>query len=172
MNPELPDGLEHIIDKALEKDREVRHQSAKDLLADLKRLKRDTDSGKSAASVAVDLPTPQTSRVSIWTAATAAVVLIVAAALVWFWPSSVVQDEVFDSVAVLLENRSGNAEMEYLSDGIAQGIINRLSQLPSLEKVTSWSTVRRYKGKDTDAQTLAEDLEVRAVLPRRHDVAG
>ncbi len=164
LNPDLPDGLEHIINKALEKDKEVRHQSAKDLLADLKRLKRDTDSGKSAASVAADSPTPQKSRVSIWTAATAAVVLIVAAALVWFWPSSVVQDEVFDSVAVLLENRSGDAEMEYLSDGIAQGIINRLSQLPSLQKVTSWSTVRRYKGKDTDAQTLAEELEVRAVL--------
>ena len=52
LNPELPPKLEEIISKALEKDREVRYQHASDMRADLKRLKRDTDSGRSAASVA------------------------------------------------------------------------------------------------------------------------
>ena len=52
LNPELPDGLEPILSKALEKDREVRYQTASDLRADLKRLKRDTDSGRSAAQAA------------------------------------------------------------------------------------------------------------------------
>ena len=90
--------------------------------------------------------------------------LIVAVALFWHWPSAV-QEEVFDSIAVLpLENRSGDPELEYLSDGITQGIINRLYQLPSLEKVISWSSVRRYKGKEIDTQTLAEELGVRAIL--------
>jgi serine/threonine-protein kinase len=44
INPELPDELEHIINKALEKDREIRYQSAKEILVDLKRLKRYSDS--------------------------------------------------------------------------------------------------------------------------------
>lgn len=57
LNPELPAELERIINKSLEKDREVRYQTASDLRADLKRLKRDTDSGRSAA-VAAAVVTP------------------------------------------------------------------------------------------------------------------
>jgi serine/threonine protein kinase/tetratricopeptide (TPR) repeat protein len=56
-NPDLPDELERIINKALEKDREMRYQSASEMRSDLKRLKRDTDSGRSA-SVAARAMTP------------------------------------------------------------------------------------------------------------------
>ncbi len=165
LKPEIPHDLENIINKALEKDCKLRYQSASDVRTDLMRLKRDTDSGKSAASTVVAPPARQTSRALVWATAAAGVVLLVAVALLWHWPTAPATDEVFDSIAVLpLENRSGDPELEYLSDGIAQGIINRLSQLSGLEKVIAWSTVRQYKGKNTDAQSVAEELGVRAVL--------
>ena len=61
LNPKVPSELGRIIDKALEKDREVRYQSAKELLVDLRRLKRDTESGQTGASLnsAASAPRPR-----------------------------------------------------------------------------------------------------------------
>ncbi|HEV7768951.1 MAG TPA: protein kinase [Thermoanaerobaculia bacterium] len=69
-----------------------------------------------------------------------------------------------DSIAVLpLVNHSNDPNTEYLSDGITEGIINKLSQLPKL-KVMARSTVFRYKGRDVDPQGVGRELRVRAVL--------
>lgn len=72
-----------------------------------------------------------------------------------------------DSLAVLpLINESGDAELEYLSEGITEGIINNLSQLPKL-RVVPRSTVFRYKGSGLDPQTIGHELNVRAVFTGR-----
>jgi Tol biopolymer transport system component len=81
LNPELPAELDHIISKCLEKDPDLRYQSARDLMADLKRLRRDTTSDRTAAHVPVDTPAPRRSRVLLWAMAP---VLVIAAAAVWW----------------------------------------------------------------------------------------
>jgi serine/threonine protein kinase len=87
LNPQIPLDLERIIDKSLEKDRKLRYQTASDLRADLKRLKRDTSSGKLplANSAAPSFATPK-SRKAIYAALTVAAILVLAA-IAYFWPS-------------------------------------------------------------------------------------
>jgi len=72
-----------------------------------------------------------------------------------------------NSIAVLpFENRSGSADTDYLSDGLADSLIYRLSQLSNL-KVSPTSSVMRYKGKETDVARIAKELEVDAVMSGR-----
>ena len=77
-----------------------------------------------------------------------------------------------DSIAVLpFQNRSSDADTEYLSDGLAESLIYRLSQLPNL-KVSPTSSVMRYKGKNTDIDQIARELEVDAVMSGRVSQRG
>ena len=72
-----------------------------------------------------------------------------------------------DSIAVLpFENKGNDAEAEYLSDGLAESLIYRLSQLPNL-KVSPTSSVIRYKGKQADVNAIASELGVSAVMTGR-----
>jgi len=170
LNPELPDELERIINKSLEKDSSLRFQHSSDLQTDLKRLKRDT-SGESVATSAVPAATPA-KRSYLWPVVGGGVVVLLLLALLL--PLTVTAPtEAIDSIAILpFENRSGDPELEYVSDGIAEGITHRLSQLPSLDKVISSSSVREYKGKRVDARTVTQEVEARAVVMGSMTVLG
>ena len=79
---------------------------------------------------------------------------------------------VIDSVAVLpFENLGGDPDSEYLSDGVAETLINKLSQLPDL-KVIARSTTFRFKGGDVDPRQVGRDLKVGAVLTGRVSLRG
>ena len=91
-------------------------------------------------------------------------IVIVATAGLGYYYYTHKSNAAINSIAVLpFQNASGDPNMEYLSDGIAESLMNSLSQFPNL-KVMSRNTAFRYKGKEQDAEKVGKELNVRAVL--------
>jgi serine/threonine protein kinase/Tfp pilus assembly protein PilF len=163
INPDIPPRLEEIINKAIHKDREQRYQHAAEILTDLQRLERGTDSGWRAAAEDTESALISTTRHLHSTGKQPA-------------RDSTAQTDAFrrgrvskiiDSLAVLpFENANRDPEHEYLSDGIAGSLINILASVPKL-RVMAQSTVFRYKGRPIDPQAVGRELNVRAVLTGR-----
>jgi serine/threonine protein kinase/tetratricopeptide (TPR) repeat protein len=177
LNPDLPADFDRIIGKALEKDRNLRYQTAADLRTDLTRLKRDLDSGRSSgisssataaassSSAVVPAAIASHNRKFLWVGITA-LLLIAAAAAVYFLRGKGKGDKV-SSIAVLpFVNATSDSANEYLSDGLTESLIGTLSEVADL-KVMARSTVFHFKGDQEDPRQIGEKLKVSAVLVGR-----
>ena len=159
----LPMQLDNIVGKALAKKPDERYQHVEEMIVDLRAL------GKHDATDA-DRPGPgEATTVRRKTAAVyggiAALILTLAVAAATFLTGT--GEESIDSLAVLpFVNAGGDPEADYLSDGIAESIINSLSPLPDL-RVMSFSSVTGFRGEKANPGEVGRVLDVKAVLMGR-----
>ena len=137
LNSRLPAALENIFSKALEKDSDLRYQTAAELRADLKRLKRDIDSSRHPAAEKADASSAHA-------------------------PAAIASAN--KSVAVLyFENQSGAKEDEYLRDGITEDVITELSKIRGLNTF-SRPTVLAFRDKPVTPGQIGQQLGAAYVL--------
>src|ERR1700677_3415977 len=145
-----PPAVQAIVSKCLAKSRDGRFQSATDLRRALE--------GASIRDVAI--PRGKRRMMAVTIAAVFLLIAFIVAGI--YWKRS--KTGAIDSIAVLpLENRSNNADADYISDGITESVNNSLARLPNL-RVVPHSVALHYKGKQVDAQKVGDELGVRSVL--------
>ena len=155
--------LDNIVGKALAKKPDERYQHVEEMIVDLRALgKHDaTDADRPGSSEAT---TVRRKTAAVY-GGIAALILTLAVAAATFLTGT--GEETIDSLAVLpFVNAGGDPEADYLSDGIAESIINSLSPLPDL-KVMSFSSVTGFRGEKANPTEVGRVLDVKAVLMGR-----
>jgi len=156
LRKDVPPELERIVRKCLEKDQDRRYASARDLVVDLRNLQRDRGTGPVAAA-----PRRRSRRLLVLGAAGLLAAVAVGAGLLYRASAGGASIE---SVAVLpFENATGDPANEYLSDGISESLINKLSSLPGL-RVISRTSAFSFKGKKLGPAEIGRALGVDALL--------
>ena len=162
----VPVTLERIVRKALKKDRKERYRAVAELASDLETVKEELSTGGFRTAKP---PRPQVaSRFAVGTGI--ALLIVVAIGVIYFLTRHREPEVIsasIDSVAVLpFDNPANDPNIEYLSDGMTDALINSLSRLPNL-KVTGHHSAFHYKGTKTDLQQVGRDLGVQAILNGR-----
>jgi serine/threonine protein kinase/Tfp pilus assembly protein PilF len=169
LNPDLPVELERILNKCLEKDRNLRYQHASEIRADLQRAKHDTDSVSGALPAAVTEKSRVVTRSKIFIAAVGALLLLLAGFAGYRWytaraASSSTAPAGKPSIAVLpLQNLSSDPDGAYFADGMTDEITTKLSKIQGVN-VASHSAVTALKNSQADAADTARRLGVRYLI--------
>jgi eukaryotic-like serine/threonine-protein kinase len=188
---DLPAELQRIVSRALMKDPQDRYQTVTQMLSDLEALEQElefsaklqrlnsaggvaaqpvhaAESGSGDASASLGAARNHRRLLVAFVIAVAAA----AALAIGFLPGRSFKTADIESVAVLpFRNATGDADLDYLSDGMTESLINALARLPGLS-VKARSMVFRYKGKEVDPQEVASALSVQSVVSgrmERHD---
>ncbi|MBS1784790.1 MAG: protein kinase [Acidobacteria bacterium] len=160
---DLHPELKRILKRCLTKDPAVRYATAGAMRDDLRRLATSLTSGERPRAIG---SRPGFTWKRLVLAAAAVVVLAGAAWAFAAWRGGV-GSQSLDSVAVLpFVNSSNDPQVDYLSDGLAEGLIDQLSRVPGL-KVIAWTSASRYKNPNPDLKAIAKDLGVKTVLVGR-----
>ena len=159
--PDLDPRWETTILRCLAREPADRFASVLDVVSSLEGAAVET-----APRRGPSLPRPVRAGVIV----AAPVLAIVAAGYAWYAARGDAGN--ITSIAVLpFENASLDAEQEYVSDGVSEGLINRLSQLPGI-KVVANSSSSQYKDKKPDPREVARTLDVTAILAGRLSQRG
>ena len=169
LNRKIPRELAEIIAKAMEKDRNLRYQSASEIRADLQRLRRDTEQ----LSMRSDLGLSLSRRPfrNVWITA-AALSVIVALALLFYVrhdlirpqnPSASVRKERISIAVLPFADLSSNKDQEYFSDGLTEELLNQLAKNPNLQVISRTSSFS-FKNQTVDVKSIAKRLNVTHVL--------
>jgi serine/threonine protein kinase/tetratricopeptide (TPR) repeat protein len=180
LNPQLPEEVERVVQKALEKDREVRYQHASEMRADLSRARRDTGSSSSLRTASHPVPqrAPASSHLRVLAAAGVIVVLALAGLLIWRLrgtsaPGSAksVSAAAPVTIAVLpFQNLGSDKEVDFLRMALPDEVATTLSSVRSLS-IRPFATTGKYAKPDVDLQQAGKEMHVGRIVTGHYQKA-
>ncbi len=151
---DVPEGLQHVVDRALAKERNERYQHVDEMVVDLRAVEMKPRP---------EMKTQKRSKLPLYIASGVVFLLLIVIGDLFLLPKPTPVSE--KSIAVLpFKNLSDSKEDEYFADGLTEDIITQLSKIRGIEKVIARTSVMRYKDSDKSVHDIGEELNVATLL--------